>query len=44
MLVITGAGLGARTAPPIEELTVDRVTLPAPGQILVEVTNGGADP
>jgi zinc transporter ZupT len=44
MLVITGAGLGARTAPPIEELTVDRITLPAPGQILVEVTNGGADP
>src|SRR5690242_4198960 len=43
VLVITGAGLGARTAPPIEELTVDRVTLPAPGQIMVEVTNGGAD-
>jgi len=44
ILVITGAGLGARTAPPIEELTVDRITLPAPGQIAVEVTNGGADP
>jgi zinc transporter, ZIP family len=44
MLVITGAGLGARTAPPIEELTVDRITLPAPGQIVVDVTNGGADP
>ncbi|MFL5807019.1 MAG: ZIP family metal transporter [Roseiflexaceae bacterium] len=43
-LVVTGAGLGARTAPPIEELTVDRITLPAPGQIVVEVTNGGADP
>jgi zinc transporter ZupT len=43
-LVITGSGLGARTAPPIEELTVDRVTLPAPGQIVVELTNGGADP
>src|SRR5262249_20233675 len=37
-------GLGARTAPPIEELTVDRITLPAPGQVVVEVTNGGADP
>jgi ZIP family zinc transporter len=44
VLVITGAGLGTRTAPPIEELTVDRITLPAPGQIVVEVTNGGADP
>src|SRR6478735_2525528 len=44
MLVITGAGLGARTAPPIEELTIDRITLPAPNQIVVELTNGGADP
>jgi zinc transporter ZupT len=44
MLVITGAGLGTRTAPPIEELTIDRITLPAPGQIVVDVTNGGADP
>jgi ZIP family zinc transporter len=44
MLVITGAGLGARTAPPIEELTIDRITLPARNQILVELTNGGADP
>jgi zinc transporter, ZIP family len=44
LLVVTGAGLGARTAPPIEELTIDRITLPAPDQIVVEVTNGGADP
>lgn len=44
MLVVTGAGLGARTAPPIEELTVDRITLPAPGQIVLDLTNGGADP
>jgi ZIP family zinc transporter len=44
VLVITGAGLGARTAPPIEDLTIDRITLPAPDQIVVEVTNGGADP
>jgi zinc transporter, ZIP family len=43
MLVVTGAGLGARTAPPIEELTVDRITLPTSGQIVVDVTNGGAD-
>ena len=44
VLVITGAGLGARSAPPVEELTVDRITLPAPGEIVVDVTNGGADP
>src|SRR5215210_6677075 len=44
ILVVTGAGLGARTAPPIEELTVDRITLPARNQIVVELTNGGADP
>jgi len=44
MLVVTGAGLGARTAPPIEELTIDRITLPARNQIMVELTNGGADP
>ena len=43
-LVVTGAGLGARTAPPIEELTIDRITLPARNQIVVELTNGGADP
>lgn len=43
-LFISGAGLGKRTAPPIEELTIDRITLPAPNQIVIEVTNGGADP
>jgi zinc transporter, ZIP family len=42
-LVVTGAGLGKRTAPPIEELTINHITLPAPGQMVVEVTNGGAD-
>ncbi|HJZ48766.1 MAG TPA: ZIP family metal transporter [Roseiflexaceae bacterium] len=44
MLVMSGAGLGARTAPPIEELTIDRITLPARNQIVVELTNGGVDP
>lgn len=44
MLVVTGAGLGNRTAPPIEELTVERISLPAVDQMLVEVTNGGPDP
>jgi zinc transporter, ZIP family len=44
LLVVTGAGLGARTAPPIEELSVDRISLPAANQMVVEVTNGGPDP
>ncbi|HEU5089868.1 MAG TPA: hypothetical protein VFT99_20575, partial [Roseiflexaceae bacterium] len=44
LLVITGAGLGARTAPPIEELHIDRVSLPARDQMVVEVTNSGPDP
>lgn len=43
-LVVSGAGLGERTAPPIEELTIDRITLPVPNQIVMTVTNGGADP
>jgi zinc transporter, ZIP family len=43
-LVVTGAGLGTRTSPPIEELHVDRISLPEPDQMLVEVTNGGPDP
>ena len=43
MLVVTGAGLGRRTTPPIEELTIDRITLPTRNTIVVEVTNGGAD-
>jgi zinc transporter ZupT len=44
LLVVTGAGLGNRTAPPIEELHVDRVSLPERDQMVVEVTNGGPDP
>lgn len=44
VLVVTGAGLGARTSPPIEAITIDRITLPTPDRIEVNVTNGGADP
>jgi ZIP family zinc transporter len=43
-IVRTDAGLGSRIAPPIETLSVQRVTLPAPGQIELEVVNGGPDP
>lgn len=44
VIALTGAGLRERTAPPIEELTIDRITLPARDQIVVKVTNGGVDP
>ena len=30
--------------PPVEELTIERVTLPAPNQLQVHVTNGGPEP
>lgn len=30
--------------PPVEELTIDRITLPEPGRIDVRVVNGGVDP
>jgi zinc transporter ZupT len=43
-IVRSDAGLGRRTAPPIETLDVQRVLLPAPGQIVVDVVNGGPDP
>ena len=43
LIVRTNGGLGDRTAPPIETLSVQRVTLPAPGLIELEVTNGGPD-
>jgi zinc transporter ZupT len=30
--------------PPIEELTIERITLPAPGQLQIHVVNGGPQP
>jgi zinc transporter, ZIP family len=44
LLVTTGAGLGGRLGPPIEELTVERITLPRPDMIVVDIVNGGPDP
>ena len=42
-LLARGVGL-ERSAPPIEELTVQRVELPEPNLIRVHVLNGGVDP
>src|SRR5680860_389886 len=39
----TDGGLGDREAPPIETLSVQRVELPEPGLIKVEVVNDGPD-
>jgi len=44
IIVTTQTGLGDRTAPPIEELTINRITLPVANQLVVNVTNGGPDP
>jgi ZIP family zinc transporter len=41
---VTDGGLGDRTAPPIETLSVQRVKLPEPGIIEVSVVNDGPDP
>jgi zinc transporter ZupT len=44
LIVQTDGGLGDRELPPIETLNVQRVTLPEPGLIEVEVVNDGPDP
>jgi ZIP family zinc transporter len=44
LIVATDAGLGERTVPPIEELNVQRVLLPEPGMIELEIVNDGPDP
>ena len=44
LIVITGAGLRELAGPPVEKLTVQRVILPEPGMIRVEVINDGPQP
>src|SRR3712207_3153242 len=44
LIVLNGAGVGRSDTPPVEDLTVGRVTLPTEGEFVVHVTNGGADP
>ncbi|MAS35111.1 MAG: metal transporter [Anaerolineaceae bacterium] len=43
-LVITGGGLTELAGPPVEQLTIQRITLPEPGMIRVEVVNDGPQP
>ncbi len=37
-------GVFRATFPPVEELTIERVSLPAPNRLQVHVTNGGPEP
>lgn len=43
-IVMTGVGMGELAGPPVEQLTVERITLPAPGEIRVNVINDGPEP
>jgi ZIP family zinc transporter len=44
LIVLNGAGIGREDVPPVEDLTVNSVTMPSEGQFVVNVTNGGPDP
>src|SRR5215213_8570438 len=43
-IVISGVGVGRSDAPPVEDLTVGRVTLPTENELVVHVQNGGPNP
>ncbi len=43
-LMRTGAGLPTSGAPPVEDLTVQRIELPRAGEMVVRVLNGGPSP
>jgi zinc transporter, ZIP family len=43
-LVLSGAGVGREDAPPVEDLSVQRVTLPTEGEFVLSVRNGGPEP
>ena len=43
-LVLTGGGLSELAGPPVEKVTIQRITLPEPGVIRVEVVNDGPQP
>ncbi len=44
LIVVNGSGIGREDVPPVEELTVNRVTMPGEGELVVNVTNSGPDP
>ena len=42
-IVLNGAGIDREDRPPVEDLTIDRVSLPTSNEIVVSVTNGGPE-
>ena len=44
LIVSNGVGVGRSDAPPVEDLTVGRVTLPTKNELVVHVQNGGPSP
>jgi zinc transporter ZupT len=43
-IFVTGGGIGNRAAPPVEELSIQRVRLPEPNLIVLDVVNDGPQP
>ena len=43
-IVLNGAGVGRQDAPPVEDLSVQRVALPTPYEFVLSVRNGGPQP
>jgi len=43
-VLLTGGGLRELSGPPVEQLSIQRVILPQPGQIELEVINDGPEP
>src|ERR671913_563655 len=44
LILTNGIGVGRGDAPPVEDLTVGRVTLPTENEFVVHVQNGGPNP
>jgi ZIP family zinc transporter len=44
LILANGVGVGRSDAPPVEDLTVGRVTLPTENELVVHVQNGGPSP
>jgi ZIP family zinc transporter len=44
LIVLSGAGVGRKDLPPIEDLSVQRVTLPTENEFVLSVRNGGPEP
>jgi zinc transporter ZupT len=43
-VVLNGAGVGREDAPPVEDLSVQRVALPTENEFVLDVRNGGPEP